>query len=283
MVCSNIMRPIGDSLEHGAGGYTLIELLVTIAVIVILASLLLVAVSTVKRKAQQAKCVGNLRQLGMATILYSQENNGKPPGRRHPDYPDGDWMGTLRDYYKIDDLRVCPTAPLRPPHPTPKRTNGQGTADKAWVRWTRDGKTMFYGSYGYNGWFYDSNNPRDGFAIFWLENEMKVDAPTTTPVFFDANWNAAWPHSFHRPVPNLYAGQALDVKTNSMARLIVSRHGSGSGAKAPRKISANDQLPGGINLAAYDGHVEYAPLEKLWNYTWHRGWQPVPRPKPIDQ
>ena len=36
----------------------------------------------------------------------------------------------------------------------PASGNEQGYADRAWVRWTSDKKTMFSGSYGYNGWLY---------------------------------------------------------------------------------------------------------------------------------
>jgi prepilin-type processing-associated H-X9-DG protein/prepilin-type N-terminal cleavage/methylation domain-containing protein len=80
---------------RAAGGFTLVELLVVIAILAILTALLLPALSRGKAGAQSAVCIGHLRQLGYAFMMYLDSHGGifptaaaRGPLGAHPE----DWL-----------------------------------------------------------------------------------------------------------------------------------------------------------------------------------------------
>src|ERR1035438_2230881 len=260
--------------------FTLIELLVVIAILGVLAALLLPALTRARLKAHQIRCLSNVKQLSLASFMYAQDE-GRHSGYNDPVYPGGLWMGTLMAYAKEKGLRECPSAPLCSPHTV--TGNGQGAADRAWVRWTTNNTTMFYGSYGYNGWLY-SDGRVDGdtsgtHSEFFFRRESTIQKPASTPVFLDENWADLWPLEKDLPYDDLYNGSPFTDRSNEMGRCTIARHGGGNPRSAPRDQPLELRMPGAINMGMADGHAELVKLEGLWNYDWHVAWQaPARRP-----
>ncbi|MGQ9456101.1 MAG: type II secretion system protein [Armatimonadota bacterium] len=80
-------------------GFTLVEILVVIAIIAILAAMLFPVFANVRERARQTKCVANLRQLTSALRQYIDDNDGRVPPISKYNFPDlTNWCGTLQTF-----------------------------------------------------------------------------------------------------------------------------------------------------------------------------------------
>jgi prepilin-type N-terminal cleavage/methylation domain-containing protein len=120
---------MNDKNEHDMRGrgraFTLIELLVVIAIIAILASLLLPALSKSKDQAYKTECASNLKQWGMALVMYAGDNRNYFPDNSlgvdlswmsplfasnfYPAYLMRDHPGTVATPRSLTDVLFCPT------------------------------------------------------------------------------------------------------------------------------------------------------------------------------
>lgn len=92
-------------------GFTLIELLVVIAIIAVLAAILFPVFAQARAKARQAACLSNMRQMGLATLMYVQDYDETLPLAATATATGFlNWHDLVNPYVKNKQIWICPSS-----------------------------------------------------------------------------------------------------------------------------------------------------------------------------
>lgn len=96
-------------------GFTLVEVLVVLAIIAVLAGILFPVFSSAREGARRTVCASNLRQIGLGMQMYAQDHNGKLPRASAP-IPKCGWPGLFSRYIRNSEVFLCPSDEVEHPY-----------------------------------------------------------------------------------------------------------------------------------------------------------------------
>jgi prepilin-type N-terminal cleavage/methylation domain-containing protein/prepilin-type processing-associated H-X9-DG protein len=232
-------------------GFTLIELLVVIAIIAILAAILFPVFAQAREKARSISCVSNVRQMGVAAVMYAQDYDETYPGMWQWSpcaiyfhspyiYPPG-WTQPMAEQL----CETCPYVKNAAVYRCPSRTASSNIAD--------------FCSYGYTYptmWGGYPPIPGSAFGFPVGPNLAAIARPADTAMITDS---AAWPGTTDcnaLTYPGIYSGCA---PRNGYAYPYVYKPTTNPWS-APSPI--HNLM---VNVAFVDGHTKAMKVEPLWN------------------
>ena len=252
--------------KNNRKAFTLVKLLVVIAIIALLMAILMPALGRARKQAQAVICQSQLSSWGMALQLFAHDNDGyflksvSFETRNAADW----WMVGLLPYVggeydqqsEARKLFLCPTA-AKSKNP-PGCTRCPGTTFSAWGpfgpgnpdvgEWWDEGSV---GSYGINDWI--ANPPPDsgfwGFPTKYCWRSTSLKSAARVPVFLDCMYVSAYVLHFDEPPP--FYDQYDSWASNGIQMFAMDRHN------------------GGTNAVFADWSVRKVGIKELWTLKWH--------------
>ncbi len=212
-------------------GFTLIEVLVVVAVVAIMASLLLPALSRAKSSARRIQCLNQLRQLNLGISYYVLEHEQGFPHRGQGN----DWLAAIsKNLSPSDSLLICPEDKRKLGKLEKKNAKPDQPLPPKWMLRSKER------SYVING-FSDAHFEATG-DYLWKEEsviikENQILHPSTTILLGEKN----------RDMPLMWL-DVLPLGTDFLSLLTEGRHMSGKGPEG--------YIQGSANYAFVDGHLE---------------------------
>lgn len=279
----------------GGAAFTLVELLVVIAVIAILASLLLPALSRSREKVRTVVCLSNMKQVSLMRRDYLYDTQGRlnldfsvgGPGNYQPDL-----QGQAFNYYSLHHGQpsegwVCPNTQLRPMDQRrllaywgTMRASFLGAADQPWSQYEVFNadynlgrpRRWHVGSYAFNYWLWWPAFQGTADAPRCFNTESDVQRPVLTPFYAEGIFSEVAPLATDWPSGDLYLGWNSGDQ-GQMAWLTIARHRYRP-LHGPTPCFYTKVHSGAINVSFFDGHIGTVPLENLWQLYWHKDYQP---------
>lgn len=218
-------------------GFTLIEVLIVIAIIAVLLSILFPALGEARRAAVRIACASNMRQIGIGLHMYADRNNGRMPESTHTAGGDMErtWIYTLAPYIgNVDTIRVCPADPN-----AKERIEENGT------------------SYVLNEYFVVPKNPAVATDVDCLKLHQARRPSAAMLLFIISDRKGTATTEDHTHSRNWFKAPWASSWSRVCADISPGRHGG----------KVWDGTKGSSNYLFADGHVETISAADLWGRT----------------